>query len=110
MSRRSTLAWLAAAALLTAACGEDASQRSAREVLQARLRALPQAGGYDMAQVHCSRAGRLYFTPVRTTRSLCTARRTASGDCDWFRVDLPRDGRVLVLLLRRSAGCAIPGA
>ena len=111
MNARRTLAWLAATVLLTlgAGCGEDASQRSAREALQAHLRSLPGTGGYDVARVHCSRAGRLYFSAVRTTRFLCTAQRADGGDCDWFRVDLADGGSPRVQLTRRGGGCVVPG-
>jgi hypothetical protein len=110
MSARPTLAGFAAAALLLGAgCGEDASQRSAREALQGHLGTLPDTGGYDRARVHCSRAGRVYFDAVRTTRFLCTAQRADGGDCDWFRVDLADGGRAHVLLVRRGAGCVLPG-
>jgi hypothetical protein len=95
---------LAAAAL--AGC-EDASQRDARRALQAKLRQLPDEGGYLADDVHCTHDARVVLDPVRTTRYYCTAPRPG-GDCDWFRVDARASRPPRIVLVRRNAGCVLP--
>jgi hypothetical protein len=97
-----------ACALLVSACGEDASQRAARQALQAQLES-EAVGGYRIDDVHCSRGARVYFSAVRTTRFICTARRSNGGDCDRFRVELVTDAAARVMLEQRSVGCVLPG-
>jgi hypothetical protein len=87
---------------------EDASQRGARQALQAKLRRLPDEGGYRADDVHCTRDARVVLNAVRTTRYFCTAPRPG-GDCDWFRVDARKDLPPRIVLARRNAGCVLPG-
>jgi hypothetical protein len=98
-----------ACALVVSACGEDASQRVARQALQAQLESEADDGGYRIGDVHCSRGARVYFNAVRTTRFICTARRRDGGDCDRFRVELVSNAAARVALERRRAGCVLPG-
>jgi hypothetical protein len=113
MRPRTMIAVLAAAgavvlaALALAGC-EDANQRNARHVVQDYLRGLPDDGGYESDGVHCTKAGRLFLDPLRTTRFVCTVRLAQGGDCDWFQVDARKDGSARVTLVRRRAGCVLP--
>ena len=86
---------------------EDASQRGARRELQAKLRRLPDEGGYRADGVHCTHDARVVLDPVRTTRYLCTAPREG-GDCDWFRVEARKGLPPRIVLIRRDAGCVLP--
>jgi hypothetical protein len=105
---RRVAAVVSATALVLALTGcEDASQRDARQYLQSYLERLPGAG-YRTDDVHCTHAARIFLSPIKTKRFLCTAPQEESGDCDWFRVDARSNGPARVVLVRRDAGCVLP--
>lgn len=94
--------------VLATAC-EEASQKGARKVVQARLRALPNASDYDISNVHCTRTARIgYISAVRTKRYFCMARLAGSADCDLFRVDARQGIPPDVTRVRESAACELP--
>jgi hypothetical protein len=94
-------------AFVLAGC-EDATEHGARGQVQAYLRRLPNEGGYDVDRVSCTHAARMLLDPVRTTRAFCTAPRSQTGDCDWFRIDAGKDTRPTIVLVRRNATCVLP--
>jgi hypothetical protein len=104
---------LAAAVALTvvaaglAGCG-DASERGAREAVQAYLSRLPDEGGYRADRVRCTQTGRMLLDPVRTTRAFCAAPKRRGDDCDWFQIDARKDRPPVIVLVRRDAGCVLP--
>ena len=107
MTRRLAALFALIVVAATLAGCEDASQRGAREELQAKLRRLPDEGGYRADDVHCTHDARVVLDPVRTTRYFCTALREG-GDCDWFRVDARKGLAPRIVRVRRNAGCVLP--
>jgi hypothetical protein len=108
---RTGVAVAVAAAVLAlgeSAC-EEAGQEGAREVVEAYLRARPDARDYSLSDVHCTRSGRIgYIQSVRTRRYFCIARLAGSGDCDLFQADALTDGTAKVARVKRRAGCVLP--
>lgn len=95
-------------ALAGAGCSlEDAQQESAREEVQAHVRALGPDSGYDADDVHCTDAAKTYFREEETNEFVCAVR-VVDGGCDWFEVAVDReDRRVDVRLEQRDAGCTL---
>ena len=95
--------------LLAAGCGgtEDATQRFAREAVQAHV---ANDDAYDAGGVHCTGNPRPWFVERQATVVICAVRRTEGG-CDWFRVELiPEATRVTtkIRLDAQNAGCVLP--
>lgn len=95
-------------ALVCAGCSlEDAQQESAREEVQAHVRALGPDSGYDAGDVHCTDAAKTFFREEETNEFVCAVR-VVDGGCDWFAVRVDReDRRVDVRLEQRDAGCTL---
>jgi hypothetical protein len=94
--------------LVLAGCGgtEDASQRVAREAVEAHVAGNPS---YDSRRIHCTGNPRPWFVERQATESICAVRRT-SGGCDWFHVDLIPVGNALTTRVRfdaPDAGCTL---
>ena len=94
--------------LVAAGCAaEDPQQEAAREEVQAHLGTLADASRYDVDDVHCTDAAKIWFRPQETSEFTCAVR-LAEGGCDWFAVDVDRERRrVTVTLDRRDAGCTL---
>ena len=99
---------LLCAILVLAGCGgaEDASQRLAREAVEAHV-----AGdsAYETEGIHCTGNPRPWFVERQATDSVCAVRR-AVGGCDWFHVDLIPVGNVMTTRVRldaADAGCTL---
>jgi hypothetical protein len=94
--------------LVAAGCAaEDAQQEAAREEVQAHVRALGVASGYDAENVHCTDARGVWFRDEETDEFTCAVRRTEGG-CDWFVVHVDRERqRATVALDERDAGCVL---
>ena len=76
--------------------------------MQAHVRALGAASGYDAGDVHCTGAASTWFREVETDQFTCVVRREEGG-CDWFDVAVDRERRqVNVRLAERDAGCTLP--
>jgi hypothetical protein len=105
--RRSALA-LTALALVAAGCAaEDAQQEAAREEVQAHVRALGPDARYDVDDVHCTDAAKIWFREQETDEFTCAVR-LVDGGCDWFAVRVDRERRtVSVTLDQRAAGCTL---
>jgi hypothetical protein len=75
--------------------------------VQAHVRALGVASGYDDEDVHCTDARGVWFRDEETDEFTCAVRRIEGG-CDWFvvRVDRQRE-RATVALNERDAGCVL---
>jgi hypothetical protein len=100
--------FLKAFALVAVGCAtEDAQQEAAREEVQAHVRMLGAASGYDNEDVHCTNARGVWFREEETNEFTCAVRRIEGG-CDWFvvRVDRERQ-RATVALDERDAGCVL---
>ncbi len=92
---------------VVAGCGEDAQQQVAREEAQAHVASLADAEQYEIGESHCTESARTgWFVIVETETFVCSVRRE-SGGCDWFRVDLAREG-ARVRLAEPDAGCVLP--
>ena len=71
------------------------------------MRALGADAGYDAEDVHCTGAASPWFREVETDEFICAVRREEGG-CDWFHVDVDREGsKVTVELAQRDAGCTL---
>jgi len=71
------------------------------------VRGLGADAGYDVEDVHCTGAASTWFRPVETDQFTCAVRRVEGG-CDWFDVDVDREGsKVTVRLAQRDAGCTL---
>ena len=108
MTRSRSAAALTALALVAAGCtGEDVQQQTAREKVQAHVRALGTEAGYDASDVHCTDAAGIWFGEVETDEFTCAVRRLEGG-CDWFTVLVgPDRRRATVTLAQRDAGCTL---
>ena len=108
LTRSRSALFLTAFALVAAGCGaEDAQQEAAREEVQAHVRALGVASGYDAEDVHCTDARGVWFRDEETDEFTCAVRRIEGG-CDWFVVHVDRERqRVTVALDERDAGCVL---
>ena len=75
--------------------------------MQAHVRALGVASGYDDEDVHCTDAHGIWFREDETDEFTCAVHRIEGG-CDWFvvRVDRERQ-RATVALDERDAGCVL---
>ena len=94
--------------LVLAGCGgaEDASQRVAREAVEAYVAGNP---AYDGDRIHCTGNPRPWFVERQATESICAVRR-AGGGCDWFHVELIPVGNGLTTRVRLDspdAGCTL---
>jgi hypothetical protein len=110
VSRRSIAGGLAVVCVAAVVgCGvEDPQQEAAREEVQAHVRELDRAAGYDAERVHCTDAAAVWLREVETDVFLCAVGRTAGG-CDWFSVEVDRERQsVRVRLDTRDAGCTLP--
>lgn len=107
LTTRRSAAALAVLALVGAGCSlEDAQQESAREEVQAHVRALG-TGRYDADDVHCTDAAKTFFREEETNEFVCAVR-VVEGGCDWFAVGVDREERrVDVALAQRDAGCTL---
>jgi len=86
---------------------EDAQQEAAREEVQAHVRGLDVASGYDGEDVHCTDAHGVWFREEETDEFTCAVRRIEGG-CDWFVVRVDRERRrATVALDARDAGCVL---
>ena len=106
--RRFAAFFLAVACALVLAGCNDVQQNSARESLEAYLRALPDDGGYDVGATRCTSSARVGFVNViATSVFVCQAHRR-DGICDRFQVLLHRHGPATIVLGRRDSGCVLP--
>ncbi|MBA2463114.1 MAG: hypothetical protein H0V45_15365 [Actinobacteria bacterium] len=93
--------------LALAGCGEDAQQQAAREETQAFVSASATAAAYDVAETHCTNSARTAIFRIEETATFVCAVRRIEGGCDWFRVDVERQGP-RVRLSDPDAGCVLP--
>jgi hypothetical protein len=105
--RRSALA-LTALALVAAGCAaQDPQQEAAREEVQAHVRAFGPDAGYDVDDVHCTDAAKIWFREQETDEFTCAVR-LVDGGCDWFAVRVDRERRLVAVTLdQRAAGCTL---
>ena len=99
---------LLCAVLVLAGCGgtEDASQRLAREAVEAHVADDP---AYETDRIRCTGNPRPWFVERQATESICAVRR-ARGGCDWFHVDLIPVGPAVTTRVRLDApdaGCTL---
>ena len=99
---------LLCAILVLAGCGgvEDASQRLAREAVEAHVTGDP---AYDADRIHCTGNPRPWFVERQAVESICAVRRSGGG-CDWFHVDLIPVGNAMTTRVRLDApdaGCTL---
>ncbi len=91
-------------ALVGAGCsGEDPTQRTVRERVDARAAAL---GRYPNERSHCTRTPRPWLVPQAASVYLCAVPR-GDGDCDLFTAQVDDFG-VKVELRDERAGCVLP--
>ena len=106
--RRSAACLLVVSCVFVLAGCNDVQQRSARQSLEAYLRALPDQGGYDVGATRCTSSAHQGFVQVvPTSLFVCQAHRR-DGICDRFQVRLRRQEPATVTLGRRDAGCVLP--